>query len=45
MLMEIMKMKHVVLKDEASDWLQIWIAASSLDGKVKANKKEVCFSR
>ena len=30
-LMEIKKNKHLVLVDEVSDWLQIWMAASSLD--------------
>ena len=35
-LMELKK-KHVLLEDEASDWLQIWTAASSLD--VKSNKE------
>ena len=35
MLMEIKKKKRVLLEDEASDWLQIWTAASSFDGKGK----------
>ena len=34
--MEIEKMKSVLLVDRASNWLQIWTAASSLD--VKGNK-------
>ena len=36
-LMEIKKKKHVLLEDEASDWHQIWMAASLLD--VKGNKE------
>ena len=35
-LMEIKKKKRVLLMDEASNWLQIWTAAPSLD--VKGNK-------
>ena len=35
-LMEIKKKKHVLFVDGVSDWLQIWIAASSHD--VKGNK-------
>ena len=35
-LMETKKKKHVLLIDEALDWLQIWMAASLLD--VKGNK-------
>ena len=34
-LMEIKKKKRVLLKDEASDWLQIWTTASLLDVKGK----------
>ena len=34
-LLEMNKKKRVLLKDEASDWLQIWMAASSLDVKDK----------
>ena len=45
-LMEIKKKKRALLEDEASDWLQIRTAASSLDVKGnKAIKKEFCFSR
>ena len=33
MLMEIKKKKCVLLEDELSDWLQIWMMASSLDIK------------
>ena len=40
MLIEIKKNKHVLLKDEASDWLQIWTAASPLNVNDKAIKKE-----
>ena len=32
-LMEIKKKKRVLLKDKASDWLQVWMATSSLDVK------------
>ena len=40
------KKKCVLLHDEASDWLQSWTAASSLDVKGnKAIKKLICFSR
>ena len=42
--MKIKKKKRVLLKDEASDWLQIWTAASSPDVKGnKAIKKEFVF--
>ena len=34
--MEIKYKKHVLLEDVASDWLLIWMAASSVD--VKGNK-------
>ena len=45
-LMEIMKKKRVLLEDEASDWLQIWMAASSLILKNnKALKKIFVFSQ
>ena len=38
--------KRVLLKDEASDWLQIWTAASLVNVKInKAIKKGFCFSR
>ena len=37
--MEIRKKKRIIRKDEASDWLQIWTAASLLDVKDKAIKK------
>ena len=33
--MEIKENKRVLLEDEASDWLQIWTTASSLDVKDK----------
>ena len=36
MLMEIKKKKRILLEHEASDWLQIWTAAPSLD--VKGNR-------
>ena len=39
-LMEIKKKRCVLLKDEAPDWLQIWITASSLDLK---SKKAILF--
>ena len=39
------KKKRVVLEDEASDWLQISIVASSLDVKGKNAIKIICFSR
>ena len=39
-LLEIKKKKHVLLKDEASDWLQLWTKASSLDVK---DKKGIIF--
>ena len=43
-LMEKKKKKHVLLIDGASDWLQIWTAASSLDVKGnKAIKKKLIF--
>ena len=35
------KKTRILLVDEASNWLQIWTAASSLD--VKGIKKEICF--
>ena len=38
--MEIKKKKRVLLVDEASDWLQIWMA---LDVKGKAIKKKFVF--
>ena len=42
--MKIKKKKHVLLVDEASDWLQIWTVASSLDVKGnKAIKKKFVF--
>ena len=42
--MEIKKKKSVLLADGASDWLQIWMAASSLDVKGnKAIKKKFVF--
>ena len=31
-----MEKKYIVLKDEAFNWLQIWMAASSLE--IKGNK-------
>ena len=40
MIMEIKKKKHVLLEDEASDWLQIWMVASLLDVK-QSNKKKI----
>ena len=44
--MEIKKNKRVLLIDGASDWLQIWMAAPSLDIKGnKAIKQKFCFSR
>ena len=43
MLME-KKKKRVLLEDEASDWLQLWTATSSLDVKGnKAIKKKFVF--
>ena len=33
MLMEIKKKKRVFLEDKATDWLEIWTVASSLDVK------------
>ena len=49
-LMEIKKKKHVLLEDEALDWFQIRMVASSLDVKGnKAIKKKFaclgCFSQ
>ena len=44
--MEMNEKKHVLLEDEMSDWLQIWMAASLLEVKNnKAKKREnfVCF--
>ena len=37
--------KCILLEDEASDWLQIWTAASSLDvkGNKAKKKKEFVF--
>ena len=45
MLMEIKKKMSVLLVDGASDWLQIWTAASLLDikGNIKAIKKKFVF--
>ena len=44
MLMEMKKKKSILLVDGASDWLQIWMAASSLDIKGnKTIKKEFVF--
>ena len=43
-LMEIKKKKPFLLVDEASDWLQIWTAPSSLNVKGnKAIKKKIVF--
>ena len=43
-LMEIKKKKSVLLVDGASDWLQIWTVASSLDVKGnEAIKKKFVF--
>ena len=40
--MEIKKKKHILLIDGASDWLQIWMAASSLDIKGNRAIKQKC---
>ena len=37
----LMKKKHVLLGDEASDWLQIWMTSSSLDIKGKKAIKNI----
>ena len=45
-LMEIKQKKLVLLEDRASDWRQIWTAASSLDikGNMKQSKRILFFS-